>query len=133
MFCTTRKRLFRVLYEWLNRVFSKIWTQCDAMRTEILKRGFGIRFRSGCNVAALGIQDDGDHRAKPMRFFVDRVNDMFERGPAFGAEDFEEGRVGFECRSVARSLFNEIQAEVPCGSGSGFVQIRNMRVQSNTE
>ena len=35
------------------------------------------------------------------------------------AEDFEERRVGFECRGVASCLFNEIQAEVQSRSGGG--------------
>ena len=59
---------------------------------------------------------------EPIRFdsILDRFDDLLERDPAFRAEDFEERRVGFECCSVARRLFHEIQAEVPrrCGGGS---------------
>ncbi len=104
---------FRILNERINGVFSKIWTQCNAMRAQILKRRPGICFRCGCNVTALGVQDHRDHRAHSIRFFLDRCDDLFEGDPPVRAEDFEKRRVGLECRCVARSLFNEIQAEVP--------------------
>ena len=84
------------------------------------KRGFGICFGCGCNVAAFGIQDDGDHRTEPIRLFVNGFDDLLERGPAFGAEDFEERGVGFECRSVGSCLLDEIQAKVQGRCGGGF-------------
>ena len=102
------------------------------MRAESLERGFGIRFCRGCNVTALGVEDDGNHRTESLRLFLNRFDDLLERGPAFGAEDFEERRVGFECRSVGSGLFDEIQAEVQSGSGSGRrLRSVDVRVKSN--
>ena len=62
---------------------------------------------------------------------LNRFDDFFERRPALRAEDFKERGVGFEGCGVGRSLLDEIQAEVQSRSGSRFLEVRNVWVESN--
>ncbi len=58
---------------------------------------------------------------------------LLERRPAFRAEDFEEGGVGFEGRCIRGSRFYETQAEVQGRGGSGLFKVGNMRVEPDAE
>jgi hypothetical protein len=103
------------------------------VRAEGLEGGFGVGFGSGGDVAAFGVEHDGDHRAHAVGLLLDGFDDGFERRPTVRAELLEEGGVGFKGRSVGSGLFNEIQAEVQRALGGWLREVRNVRVESHAE
>ena len=63
---------------------------------------------------------------------MDGVDDLFEDGPAFGAEDFEEGRVGFESRRIGSRGFYKTQAKVKGRRGIRLFKVGDIWVKANT-
>jgi len=53
--------------------------------------------------------------------------------PPFGTEIFEEGGVGFESCGVGRCFFNDSQAKIKGGFGSGMLEISKMWIKPDTE
>ncbi len=123
----------RILEERVDGVFAEVGAERDAVCAQAFERGPGVGFRGRGDVAAFGVQDDGDQRAESIRFSLYRFDDLLERRPTVCAEDFEEGGVGLEGRSVGRGLFNEIQAKVQGGFGGGRFQVGNVRVESHAQ
>ena len=71
-----------------------------ACTPKILKGGFCIGFGGRGDIAALGIQDDRDHRAEPVGFGLHGRDHILQCGPAVRSVKLEEGRVGLEGRCV---------------------------------
>ena len=75
---------------------------CDA---ELLEGRPGVGFGGGGDVAALGIQDDRDHRTEPVGFRLHGGDHILQRDPALRSIEFEEGRVGLEGGGVGGGRF----------------------------
>ena len=102
------------------------------MRTECLKSRPGIALGARGDVAALGIQDDRDHRAQAVRSLPYCLDDLLQHSPSLGSIGFKEGSIGLEGGCIGCGRFHEPQAERPGCIRGGRRQVGRVRVQAHT-
>src|SRR3990172_2310497 len=86
----------------------------------------GIGFDRGSDIPALSVQDHRDAR----RY---RGDDFFESLDALRAKSLKESAVWLKSRSVERSSFDQVKAELAGGRGTRMGQIVRMRVETHAE
>ncbi len=109
--------------EGVDGILAKVGVEGDGVDAQLLEGGFCIGLGGRGNVAALGIQDDLDHRAESVGFDLHGGDDLFQCRPAVGAIEFEKGGVGFEGGSIRSGGLDDADAKIPRGRGGGGGQV----------